>query len=61
MRNNNMFEITKQQAELFLELLTRFECVSKENNILAQYFGDIKVGLFDTYVLKKKLEEFVGV
>jgi len=53
-------EITKQQAELFLELLTRFESVPKKSNILREHFGDITIGVFDTYILKHKLKEFIG-
>ena len=53
-------EITKQQAELFLELLTRFESVPKQSNILREHFGDITIGVFDTYILKQKLKEFIG-
>ena len=53
-------EINKQQAELFLELLTRFESVPKKNNILGEHFGDITISVFDTYILKQKLREYIG-
>lgn len=53
-------EISKQQAKLFLALLRGVQGLSVENNILMQRFNNIEVGLIDTYMLMKNLEEFVG-
>ena len=53
-------EINKDQAKLFLELLETVQAILEESNILRQKFGNIQVGVFDMYVLKQKLKEFIG-
>lgn len=53
-------EITKDQAKLFLELLNVTDTLPKEDNMMKQLFGNIEVGLFDTFILRNKLQEFVG-
>ena len=53
-------EISKQQAKLFLELLTAVQGLPVEDNMLMQRFNNIEVGLIDTYLLMKNLKEFVG-